>query len=274
VPEQLPPTASARLTRFASSTVRSSLLSVPSAAGLDAVGLEPIGEVMGAVVRQLTRYTPTAYPPGGGARGPKVRLSAERWMPYHFYVGNTNAGFATALTRIATEARALGGDGVVDIRLRHARLDEVLHEFTATGTAVRARSSTHPERVFTTTLPGADVAKLMLSGWLPVETHVVVEVGLGWATYTQAREMTWHSSTNVEVDGYTAVLNRTWASARQTLRRKVNSCGADGGLLTASTSHSWRQEGAFATEVSLTGAAIARFAASRSAPTLTTLPLR
>ena len=272
--EQLPPTASARLTRFASSTVRSSLLSVPSAAGLDAVGLEPIGEVMGAVVRQLTRAAPTAYPPGGGAARPRVRLSGDRWMPYHFYVTNTNAGFATALARIATEAHTIAADGVVDIRLQHARLDDVLHEFTATGTAVRTRSNTHPERPFTTTLPGADVAKLMLSGWVPVETHVITEVGLGWASYTQAREMGWHTTTNVEVDGYTAVLDRTWASARQTLRRKLTGCGADGELLTASTSHSWLQEGAFATEVSLTGAAIARFTPSRSTPTLTMLPLR
>ena len=274
MPEQLPPTASARLRRFAGSTVRSSLLSVPSAASLDAVGFEPIGEAMGAVVRQLTRYTPTAYPPGGGASRPRVQLSADRWMPYHFYVTTVNAGFATALARITAEARSLGGDGVVDIRLEHRRLDEVLHEFTATGTAVRARSRIHPERPFTTTLPGADVAKLMLSGWLPVETHVVVEVGLGWASYTQAREMGWHTATNVEVDGYTAVLNRTWASARQTLRRRLGGCGGDGGLLTASRSHSWRQEGAFVTEVSLTGAAIARFPVSRPAPALTMLPLR
>jgi uncharacterized protein YbjQ (UPF0145 family) len=275
VPEQLPPTASARLARFAGSTVRSGLLSVPSAAGLEAVGLEPIGEVMGACVRQLSRYTPMAYRSRTEQARATVRLGSDQWMPYHFYVNTANTGYATTLARIAAEARSLGGDGVVDIRLEYALLDDVLHEFTATGTAVRARSSTRAARPFTTTLAGPDVAKLMLSGWVPVEAHVVVEVGLGWASYTQGRQMGWHTSTNFEIDGYSKVINRVWASARAKLRSRLTRSGADGGLLTGSASRTWLHEGALAAELSVTGTAVARFSVRpHAARPLTVLPLR
>src|SRR3979411_979611 len=49
----LPPAAEARMRRFQASPVRTSLLSVPAAVSIDAVGLDPVGEVMGCIVEQI-----------------------------------------------------------------------------------------------------------------------------------------------------------------------------------------------------------------------------
>ncbi|MDT7635339.1 MAG: hypothetical protein QOI50_7269, partial [Pseudonocardiales bacterium] len=49
----LPPVAAARVARFASGGLRTSLLSVPGAAGVESVGLRPVGEVMGCIVQHI-----------------------------------------------------------------------------------------------------------------------------------------------------------------------------------------------------------------------------
>jgi hypothetical protein len=53
----LPPVARARVDRFAGSGLRTSLLTVPGAVGVEAAGLTPIGEVMGCIVERMGWFT-------------------------------------------------------------------------------------------------------------------------------------------------------------------------------------------------------------------------
>ena len=196
----LPPAAVERLTRATRSGVFTSLLSAPSAAGIKAVGLEPVGEVMGCVVLSVaSRYQLTTnygYQPGTFATP---------------YLQALNTGYNTALERLRAEAGALGADGVVDIRLSLRSLGQA-EEFLAMGTAVRARSTTRPKSLFTTDLSGSDVAKLMLAGWVPLQ---VDWAGAADAIYTgiATQSQTSFYAGNIEVDSYTRLVNRVRAGS-------------------------------------------------------------
>jgi hypothetical protein len=57
----LPPLSRARVDRFGSSRVKTSLLSVPGAVGAEAAGFTPVGEVMGSVVHQVGWNGPSRW---------------------------------------------------------------------------------------------------------------------------------------------------------------------------------------------------------------------
>jgi len=260
----LPPAAVERLTRAKRSGVFTSLLSAPSAAGIKAVGLEPVGEVMGCVVLSVaSRYQLTTnygYNPGTFATP---------------YLQALNTGYNTALERLRAEAGALGADGVVDIRLSLRSLGQA-EEFLAMGTAVRARSTTRPKSLFTTDLSGSDVAKLMLAGWAPVQ---LVWVGAAYAIFTGANtqyQMSLYAG-NTEIDSYTTLINRVRAAARRRFHDTVASVRADGGIVAHMGLSTWEPgERMMAALAYVRGTAIARFHPTGPAPvaTLTVMPLR
>jgi Putative heavy-metal-binding len=273
----LPPSAQARLGRFAAGQSRTSLLSVPAAAALAAVGFEPVGDVLGASVRQLSPIIGwNASIERRSARQPGVRLSSHAWSPFRSYVRTLEGGYTEVLRRLGDEAAALGADGVVAIRLTHTRLDG-LHEFVALGTAVRARTSTRPGRVFTTDLSGNDFAALLLGGWVPVELQAAVETGLRANDWRTTGQLARNNATNVEVGAYTELTNTVRAAVRTKLARSIARSGADGGVLRRAEVRLW-DEGTFeAAEASLIGTAVARFA-TRARPrpidTPAVLPVR
>ncbi|MFI9385664.1 heavy metal-binding domain-containing protein [Kutzneria sp. NPDC052558] len=261
----LPPAAVERLARAARSGVRTSLLSAPSAAGIKSVGLEPVGEVMGCVVqsmapRQLTYLPAYSYNIAGIAQP---------------FLDALNTGYATALGRLREEAKALGADGVVDIRLSTSDMGSG-EEFLAMGTAVRAQSSRRPRSLFTTDLSGGDVAKLMQSGWVPVH---VEWAGDAHAVYIGANTQLQTSfyAGNTEVDSYTALINRVRAGARRRFHDMVRSAHADGGIVSDMALSTWKPgEQLVAALAVVYGTAIAQFHADGPAParTLTVMPLR
>lgn len=260
----LPPAAVERLTRAKRSGVRTSLLSAPSAAGVKAVGLEPVGEVMGCVVlstvSQYRSFTGYRYNLDSYARP---------------YLEALHGGYNTALERLRAEARALGADGVVDIRLSLNSLGQA-EEFLAMGTAVRAQSMTRPKSLFTTDLSGSDVAKLMLAGWVPRQ---VEWAGAANAIYTGigTQAQTSFYAGNVEVDSYTRLVNHVRADARTRFRDMVRRAGAEGGIVNRMTLSTWEPgEQVVAALASVYGTAIAQFHRGTAAPagTLTIMPLR
>jgi uncharacterized protein YbjQ (UPF0145 family) len=261
----LPPAAVERLNRAKRSGVRTSLLSAPSAAGIKAVGLEPVGEVMGCVVLStVSQYrTFTGY-----------RYNLDSYsMPY---LQALHTGYNTALDRLRAEARALGADGVVDIRLSLSSLGEA-EEFLAMGTAVRAQSTTRPKSLFTTDLSGSDVAKLMLAGWAPVR---VEWAGAASAIFTGigTQSQTSFYAGNIEVDSYTRLINHVRADARSRFHQMVRDAGADGGIVNRMSLSTWEPgEQVVAALASVYGTAIAQFHRSGTpapARTLTVMPLR
>lgn len=284
----LPPAATARMQRAQSSPLATSMLTVPSALSLAAVGFDPVGEAMGCVVAQLgwQGYGGCGvwYGNSYGGSAPVISSRSARYAGFSGYVNGLTNGYRTALRRLTDEAAALGADGVVGIRLTADPLAGTgAREFVAMGTAVRGRSRTRPAFPFTTELPGTDVAALLLSGWTPVALRMGIEVAIrhdDWQTRAQAGSPFFNNA-NVEVTGYTDLVQQARAVAREQLRREIAQVGADGAVVSDVSMRVWELEPAenhrdHAAEVTITGTAIARFGrpAAPTRTTLTMLPLR
>jgi uncharacterized protein YbjQ (UPF0145 family) len=289
----LPPGAMARLRRARSSGVRSSLLAVQAQAGLDAVGLVPVGEVMGCFVEHIgwQGYAGCGWYGGAGlglamaGYGPPVQTivsgpgAAVAFSPY---LDALNAGWEGAIGRMLAECSALGGDGVVGVRLQERHLDEGNREFSALGTAVRALGDLHASRPFATTLDGQDVAKLLHDHWVPAGVIVAIAMGVRHDDYQTARA-SFYGAGNVEVSGYTDLVSKVRAQAREVLRQRCARLGADGAVLTTPMWMSIHElevaEGHtdHAAEAGIVATALSHFgrrgSRPRRAPTIQVLPL-
>jgi uncharacterized protein YbjQ (UPF0145 family) len=163
----------------------------------------------------------------------------------------------TGVERLAAECAELGGDGVVGLRVSRGSFLLGGQEFTAVGTAVRARgaeatafratvlaggAATGAARgaasdaargepaPFTSDLSGQDFAKLIMAGWVPVGLVFGVAIGAchdDWRTTRQTRR--W--SGNREVVGWTDVVNQSRRDARSRLDRDVRRLGAEGAVI-------------------------------------------
>ncbi|MGW4525738.1 heavy metal-binding domain-containing protein [Amycolatopsis sp. NPDC004378] len=226
-----------RARRYTASGLRTSLLSVPGAVGAEAVGLRPIGEVMGCVVSQ----------------DPDVSSGMRH-------------GYATALDRLRAEASALGADGVLAIACTATRVSATVREFVVLGTAVRARRGPRPARPFTTGLPGPDVAKLLLAGWVPV----TVAIGIGGG---EAYDLAMTDHPGTEAAAPTALVTRVRAAARAEFSSVVAASGAGGGLVSSTTLRAWALgRTGVAAVASVFGTAVAR-SGGGPAESRTVLPL-
>jgi len=284
----LPPAAAARMARFRADGVRTSLLDVRGAVSVTGVGLPPVGEVMGCMVQHMGwqgfggcgYYGPGAGW-GGGWGGPTVTSgSGARYAGYRPYVDALYRGWDTAIGRMVTEAQAMGADGVVGVRLSVEHLGQDNREFVALGTAVRAEDGRHPARPFVTDLAGADVAKLLHAGWVPVSIAFGISVAVrhdDYATQTQAGR--W--SGNTEVSGYTELVHHVRADARHQFEAHAARAGAEGAIVSEMGLHVWEREPNeghrdHVAESTVSGTTLARFHRGHTAPTraLTILPLR
>ncbi|MET7999034.1 heavy metal-binding domain-containing protein [Amycolatopsis sp. NPDC005232] len=255
----LPPVARARVDRFASSGLRTSLLSVPGAVGAEVAGFTPVGEVMGCVVERLGWTSGFGITPNQQAA---------------IYADALRQGYRVALDRLRLEAEAIGADGVLGITTSVTRLDETMQEFVALGSAVRAETPQRPGRVFTTELPGQDVGKLMQAGWVPAAVAIGISAHTTFDYNMQYQTTMWAG--NVEVDAHTRLVTEVRADARSQFRKTVQTAGADGAIVSRMSLDTWQLgEVAVAGVASVFGTAIARFHVGRSAPTsaLTILPL-
>lgn len=266
----LPDVAKARLARYDAVGLKTSLLSVPGAVGIESVGLHAVGEVMGCIVQNIGWTGGVNYGMGGF-------VGSVSFQPY---VQALYHGFDTALARMSTEATAMGADGIVGVRLTRTRLGETAsQEFVALGTAVRADSTRRPKRLFTTDLAGQDVAKLMQAGWVPNRIAIGIAVEsqyLDWMSRSQMSVM----AGNTEVTGYTQLITRVRAKSRQTFAQHARGTRADGAIVASMDLRSWHQEAGNApllcAEASVFGTTISRFHTGPRAVTnaLKIMPLR
>ncbi|HJP79542.1 MAG TPA: heavy metal-binding domain-containing protein [Pseudonocardiaceae bacterium] len=269
----LPDSARNRLARYDAAGLKTSLLPVAGAVGIESVGLSPVGEVMGCIVQYV------GWVGGYGSYGASYGGFYQSSVSFQPYVDALYHGYNTALARMLTEARAMGADGVVGIRLTQTRLGENNQEFVALGTAVRARSKSRPRSLFTTPLPGQDVAKLMHAGWVPSRLAIGIAVEsryLDWASASQLSVM----AGNTEVSAYTLLITSVRSHARERLAAYAKKGNADGAIVSDMTLRSWHQEAnntrLLCAESAVFGTAIARFHAGKAAPTsaLKIMPLR
>lgn len=269
---ELPPAARERLDRAKRSGVRTSLLSAPSAVGLAAVGLEPVGEVMGCTVR--TPPLLTAQPTTDGERRRSYDLDALCQPRLHA----RRTGYTSALGRMRREAKALGADGIVGVTLTRSPMAGC-DEYVAMGTAVRAQSKVRPKSLFTTDLSGTDVAKLMLAGWVPVQFlwAGAARSGLKRLGTLGLRRGTSYRTATMELDPHTQLVNDARADARDSFDAMAAEANADGSVVSRTSLSTWEPfEGVVCVLATVRGTAVARFRRPDPEPTetLTVMPLR
>jgi uncharacterized protein YbjQ (UPF0145 family) len=206
------------------------------------VGFEPVGQVFGAAVFG-TGYATSYRCPGSQAssRSPDDAGSAEApergsLAALAPLVQAMDGARQTAMERMAAECAALGGDGVVGLRLARGPFLLGGHEFSVLGTAVRARGAAggtagraaREERApFTSGLSGQDFAKLISQGWVPAGFVLSIAMGArhdDWQTARQTRR--WRG--NAEVAGWTQLVSESRREARRQLEGDVRRLGAEG----------------------------------------------
>ncbi|MEV5706575.1 heavy metal-binding domain-containing protein [Actinoallomurus sp. NPDC052274] len=233
--ESLPPAAQARLGQARRSGTWTSGLTVDEFAGLRSVGFEPVGQVMGSTVHNLGRFYRVSvncgYVPALlGGFGATVTSSAPKaFGGFRDYIDTLYRARRTAMNRMAAECAALGGDGVVAVDLTIAPFQGAAHhlEFQAIGTAVRAAGPVRPGRVFLSHVSGQEFAKLIETGWVPVDLAIGASVGIrhdDWRTNRTAGRF----APAQEVGGWTELMAVTRRDARKRLRTDAKRTGADG----------------------------------------------
>jgi uncharacterized protein YbjQ (UPF0145 family) len=272
------------MARFRADGVRTSLLDVRGAVSVTGVGLPPVGEVMGCMVQHIGWQGFGGcgfYGYGWGGGGTTVTSGGgARYAGYRPYVDALYRGWDTAIGRMVTEAQAMGADGVVGVRLSQEHLGQDNREFVALGTAVRGAAGPHPARPFVTDLAGADVAKLLHAGWVPVSIAFGISLAVRHDDYaTQSQAGPW--SGNTEVAGYTELVQHVRADARAQFAAHAARAGADGAIVSSIGLHVWEREQGeghrdHVAESTVSGTTVARFTRGPTAPTraLTVLPLR
>jgi uncharacterized protein YbjQ (UPF0145 family) len=293
----LPPAAEARMERASAGGPASSLLSIAGQSAIEGCGFSIVGEVMGCIVQHIgfQGYGGCGFYGGYGGYGGLGTSGGFGFRPgapfgtgaatavslvgFAPYVDALYHGYDTAMIRMLTECRELGGDGVVGVSLTAKHLGEGNREFLAYGTAVRAHSRARPANLFSTMLPGNDVAKLLHGGWAPVAVSIGISLAIrhdDWATLQQAR--TWAG--NTEVSGYTQLVHQVRMDARRQFARRTAAFGAEGAITDAMQLDIWEIEPGeghrdHVALSSVMGTAITRFHSGSEAPTssLVVLPL-
>jgi uncharacterized protein YbjQ (UPF0145 family) len=184
---------------------------------------------------------------------------------------------------MVTECAALGGHGVVGVRLTRGSFPLGGPQFTAIGTAVRARAATQgPPVPFTAEVSGQDFAKLMMTGWVPVGLVLGISIGSRHDDRATTRQARWASG-NAEVAGWTELVSQSRDDARRQLESDVKRLSADG-VVIATMEMRVRERDCPVTagrrdhivEATLIGTAIARFARAgqrHDRPALAIMPL-
>ncbi|MEV5754083.1 heavy metal-binding domain-containing protein [Actinoallomurus sp. NPDC052308] len=234
--EPLPPAAQARLGQARTSGTWTSGLTVNEFAGLRSVGFEPVGQVMGSTVHNLAWWYRASIDCGfrraflGSGSAATITSGMQgAWGGYGAYVDTLYRARHTAMSRMAAECAALGGDGVVAVHLTIAPFQGSAHhlEFQALGTAVRAAGAVRPGRVFLSHVSGQEFVKLIETGWVPVDLVMGTSVGVrhddwrvNWSTGRFAPAQ--------EVGGWTELVSVTRHEARAHLLADAGRTGADG----------------------------------------------
>ena len=242
-------------------------------AAVRGVGFEPVGQVFGAAVyaagyaRGYSCPWAVGSPVGRPSAQSAIQVSG-RGDPGSFgpLVEAMYQARSTAIDRMTAECAALGGHGVVGVRLTLGSFPLGGLEFRAIGTAVRAPGATHGLRApFTSDVSGQDFAKLITAGWVPAGLALGISIGSRHDDRATARQARWVSG-NVEVAGWTELVNESRQDARRQLEDDVRRLGAEG-VVIAGMQMRVRERDCPAVvgrrdhivEVTLTGTAIARF---------------
>lgn len=205
-----------------------SALSSEEFAAIKGAGFEPVGQVLGTAVFTIGSTGVWGCPGAWSvADGRKVPPSSVWTSSFSQLVRAMYTGRRRALDRAVAECRTLGGDGIVGVKLRVGDFPAGGTEFTALGTAVRARSRVRPRMPFTSHLSGQDFAKLVHGGWIPTGLAFGIALEIRHDDWRTSRRIRWTAG-NQEVDGYTQLINFVRHDAREQLALDAAKLGGDG----------------------------------------------
>jgi uncharacterized protein YbjQ (UPF0145 family) len=235
--------------------------------------------VLGAAVYNLGYtggyYCPAGWTGGifGGAAGSGIEVSGQGGGSGSFrpLAQTMYAARRAAIGRMTAECQALGGHGIVGVLLTIGHFPAGGLEFKAIGTAVRGQGASAPPHPFSSDLSGQDFAKLITAGWVPAGLALGISIGAShddWWTRGQTR---WGAG-NVEVVGYTQLVNQTRHDARVQLQADVARQGATGVVVATSDLRVRERECPareglkdHIAEATIIGTAITRFASHHTA---------
>jgi uncharacterized protein YbjQ (UPF0145 family) len=203
-------------------------------AAVRSVGFQPVGQVLGAAVYNV------GYTGGYGCPGAWGGFNYA-WAPANRTQVSSRGGYGSfgplvqtmyearraAISRMVAECVALGGHGVVGVRLTIGGFPAGGLEFKAIGTAVAAPGAPPLRHPFTSDLSGQDFAKLVHSGWMAAGLAMGITIAArhdDWQTVGQTR---WGAG-NAEVEGWTRLVNDARHDARQQLAQDVKRIGGEG----------------------------------------------
>jgi uncharacterized protein YbjQ (UPF0145 family) len=282
VTTELPPGAQARINWARQGHTWTSGLSVDEFACLRTAGFEPVGQVMGSTVHNLgwwygaridCGYRSSGLLGSGSARTITSGATGA-WGGYASYIDTLYRARRTAMGRMAAECAALGGDGVVAVRLHIAPFQGATGhlEFQAFGTAVRAAGNVRPGRIFLSHLSGQDFTKLISSGWVPVDMALGMSIGVRHDDWQVGRS-TGVFAGSQEVGGWTELVSVTRSEARHHIMVDTARAGAEGVVLSATDLHVRERECSYSdnrrdhvVEVTFIGTSIVRFQTTAQPP--------
>lgn len=200
-------------------------------------GFESVGQVFGAtVVYPAIPGLGNCFVPATASAKGDARTSAN---PHNRLLVRLREARELALERAVMECRALGGDGVIGMRMSAAEFFTDTVKFTVEGTAVRTLALTRPDTPFTTHVSGQDLAKLLRSGWMPfsfVFGMAIAACHFDQRMFQQTRRGV-GAAANREVTGYTHLVNDARRQARKALEDSVRAQGGDGAVVHEMTLH-------------------------------------
>ena len=193
-------------------------------------GFEPLGMVMGSSVYHIGNQY--------GRRKENMELDVLTQAMYH--------ARELAISRMDEEAKMLGADGVVAVKLNINRYEWGEHnaEFIAIGTAVRATDrsvnylNTNGEP-FSSDLSGQDFWTLLQTGYRPLS------LVMGTCVYHVAHQSMMKTlgqvGQNVELTNYTQALYNARELAMERMQKEAHAEGAEGivGVRIEEGSHGW-----------------------------------
>lgn len=241
-------------------------LSVDEFACVRIAGFEPVGQVMGAAVygRNAPMLTYLQDPYYGSPDRPR---SMPMVRPNPAYSEHTviRAARRDAMRRMTDECRALGGDGIIAVRVAIEPFegDETALAFRIQGTAVRARGRVRPPKPFSSDLSAQEFTKLIHAGWVPVE----LVLGASVATLhevSSVQRQTRRTAPNQEISVWSAAIEFIRVQARKQVRVEAAGVGADGVVVSSCDLELYQVEKVRFAEARVVGTAIATFGPDRS----------
>ena len=212
-------------------------LSVDEFALVHAIGLRPLTQVMGSSIYHVGwQQRPGTWGMQTGAISQELTVVSEAW----------NSARLRAFARLEQEAKLVGADAVVGVRLTVGQHDWAAEaiEYVAVGTAVRIDGAERTERPALTDLSGQDFWKLRQAGHRPlgvVGASTVHYIVAGWSTQ-QAQSGFYASWANQELKDFTRGVYDARETALARMTAEARHQGAAGVVGVSISHHIERRE--------------------------------